>query len=83
MSCIYYSIRDFYVENGLEPPREVFTSITLNMRFRLTPKVDFASPGYFSGLIPIQTDYPRFGLYEDLWSDSKYWDDLIRERTDV
>lgn len=83
MACIFYTIRDLYVENGLEAPRDVFTCISVNMRFRLRPQVDFSSPGYFSGLIPIQTEYPQFGRYEDIWSDSKYWDELIRSHTDM
>lgn len=82
MASIFYSIRDFYVENGLEPARDTCSAISMNMRFRLPNKVDFASPGFFSGLIPIQAEYPRFGRYQDFTADAKYLDELIRKGTE-
>jgi hypothetical protein len=83
MAAIFYSIKDLYIENGLEAPKELCACISINMRFRYKQPVDYSSVGYFSGLIPIEVEYPKFGQYENIWTDSKYWDEIIHESTDL
>lgn len=82
MTTIFYSIKELYVENGLEPPKEQCACVTINMRFRYKQPVDYSSLGFFSGLVPIEFAPPN-GKYEDIWNESKLCDSMIQERSDM
>lgn len=83
MGCLFYSIRDLYKENDLAEPINVKFGVSTNLRFRFKPNLDFSSLGYYSTLISINTQYPRFGKYQDLMEDAKYLDGLIAENASV
>lgn len=82
-ACLFYAIKDLYDENCLEMPAEVAFGVTANLRIRFRKKVDFSEMGFFSALTLIETEYPHFGRYKDIWADAKYLDQLIGEATDV
>lgn len=83
MVSLFYSIKDWYKENNLLVPKNIRFGVSSNLRFRLEPKVDFSSIGYFSTLMGIDLEYPNFGKYENIWKDSKYVDELIGEMSRV
>jgi len=82
-ACLFYALRDLYAENQLEMPKEVLFGIAANLRFRLTPKINYSSLRGFSTLSLINTSYPHFGTYENVWEDAKYLGNLITEKTSI
>lgn len=83
MACFYYSIQKLYKENNLPDPIDVKFGVAANLRIRLDPILDFSNLGYFSCLVPINTVYPKFGKYENLFDDARYLDKIINELTSV
>lgn len=83
MTCLFYSLKQLYDEHGIQMPEEIVFGVSANLRFRLKTNVDYSSIGYFSSLATIETEYPKFGRYDDVWSDAAYLNKLICEYTDT
>ena len=82
-TSLFYALRQLYVENGLEFPKEAASNFAANLRFRYKEKLDFSKMGIHICGISITTEQKGFGEFKDIWEDSKYIDKLVKEKTSV
>jgi hypothetical protein len=82
-ACLFYALRDLYAENQLEMPKDVSFGIAANLRFRMSPKINYSSLRNFSSLSYISAYHPNFGAYENAWKDAEHLNSLIAKSTNM